>query len=53
MKKKAYILGIAAGIGTWLACLTGAETLQYILALATLIAFWISDRAGKRIEDTD
>lgn len=48
-----FIIGILAGIGTWFVCMTDAEITQYILALVSLIAFWASDNAAKKIEDID
>lgn len=43
-----FIIGILAGIGTWIACIAEADITQYVLAIVTLAAFWASDRAGKR-----
>jgi len=48
-----FIIGILAGIGTWIACIAEADITQYVLAIVTLIAFRASDRADRRCEDID
>lgn len=53
MEKTTYIIGIIAGIGTWLALLADMEAIQYILAFACLAALWLSDRMRSRVKDID
>lgn len=53
MEKTTYIIGIMAGIDSWLASLAGAEVTQYILAFVCLAALWLSDRMRSRAKDID
>lgn len=45
-----FILGVIAGICTYIAWVAGYETTQYILALVTLIALAIGDIGQDRTE---
>ena len=53
MKKTTYIIGIMAGIGTWLALLADMEAIQYMLAFVCLTALWLGDRTRSRAKDID
>lgn len=53
MEKTTHIIGIMAGIGTWLALLADMEAIQYMLAFVCLTAFWLCDRIRSRAKDID
>lgn len=49
--KLLFILGVIAGICTWVACIADKEIIQYVFGFVSLVSFAISDMIDKKNRD--